>query len=72
MNDKERFLFLLKNREKYKVFIDNDDVYFVDKKDLELEEQDTEYEYDVFEFMEYGYYLLNEVFQAMGIDSELV
>lgn len=72
MNDKERFLFLLKNKEKYKVFIDNDDVYFVDKKDLELEEQDTEYEYDVFEFMEYGYYLLNEVFQAMGIDSELV
>ena len=72
MNDKERFLFLLKNKEKYKVFIDNDDVYFVDKKDLELEKQDTEYEYDVFEFMEYGYYLLNEVFQAMGIDSELV
>ena len=72
MNDKERFLFLLKNKEKYKVFIDNDDVYFVDKKDLELEEQDTEYEYDVFEFMEYGYYLLNEVFQAMGIDSKLV
>ena len=72
MNDKERFLFLLKNKEKYKVFIDNNDVYFVDKKDLELEEQDTEYEYDVFEFMEYGYYLLNEVFQAMGIDSELV
>ena len=72
MNDKERFLFLLKNKEKYKVFIDNDDVYFVDKKDLELEEQDTEYEYDVFEFMEYGYYLLNEVFQAMGIYSELV
>ena len=35
MNDKERFLFLLKNKEKYKVFIDNDDVYFVDKKDLE-------------------------------------
>lgn len=72
MNDKERFLFLLKNKEKYKVFIDNDDVYFVDKKDLELEEQDIEYEYDVFEFMEYGYHLLNEVFQAMGIDSELV
>ena len=44
----------------------------INKKDLELEEQDTEYEYDVFEFMEYGYYLLNEVFQAMGIDSELV
>ncbi len=72
MNDKERFLFLLKNKEKYKVFIDNDDVYFVDKKDLELEKQDIEYEYDVFEFMEYGYHLLNEVFQAMGIDSELV
>lgn len=72
MNDKERFLFLLKNKEKYKVFIDNDDVYFVDKKDLELEEQDTVYEYDVFEFLEYGYHLLNEVFQAMGIDSELV
>lgn len=72
MNDKERFLFLLKNKEKYKVFIDNDNVCFIDKKDLELEEQDTKYKYDVFEFMEYGYRLLNEVFQAMGIDSELV
>lgn len=72
MNDKERFLFLLKNKEKYKVFIDNDDVYFIDKKDLELEKKDPEYDYNFFDFKEYGYHLLNEIFQAMGIDSELI
>lgn len=69
MNDKELFKMLLENKEKYKVDIDNDYVSFALKEDIEKAEED---EYEEHRFQEYGYYLLNEIFQALGIDSDLV
>ena len=72
MNDKELFKMLLENKEKYKVDIDNDYVSFALKEDLEKAEKDYDYEYKEYKFQEYGYELLNEVFQTLGIDSDLV
>lgn len=72
MNDKELFKMLLENKEKYKVDIDNDYVSFALKEDLEKAEKDYDYEYKEYKFQEYGYELLNEIFQTLGIDSDLV
>ncbi len=72
MNDKELFMELLENKEKYKVDIDNDYVSFALKEDLQKAEEDYDYEYEDYRFKNYGYELLNEVFQALGIDSDLV
>ena len=68
MTDKEKFLELLNNKEKYKCFIDNDDVYFIKKGDLNKRNSENY----CLSFNCWGYELLNEVFQALGIDSELV
>lgn len=32
MDDNEKFLELLRNKDKYKCFVDNDDVYFIKKR----------------------------------------
>ena len=72
MSDKELFMELLENKEKYKVDIDNDYVSFALKEDLQKAEEDDDYEYEDYRFENYGYELLNEVFQALGIDSDLV
>lgn len=72
MGDKELFKMLLENKEKYKVDIDNDYVSFALKEDLEKQEIDANYEVKIYEFQNYGYELLNEVFQVLGIDSSLV
>lgn len=72
MNDKELFKMLLENKEKYKVDIDNDYVSFTSKEELERQEQDDDFEPKIYSFEEYGYHLLNEVFQALGIDSDEV
>ena len=72
MNDKELFKMLLENKEKYKVDIDNDYVSFALKEDLKKAEEDYDYKYEDYRFEKYGYELLNEVFQALGIDSDLV
>lgn len=72
MSDKELFMKLLKNKEKYKVEIDNDCVSFALKEDLQKAEEDYDYEYEDYRFGNYGYELLNEVFQTLGIDSDLV
>lgn len=72
MSDKELFMKLLENKEKYKVEIDNDCVSFALKEDLQKAEEDYDYEYEYYEFGNYGYELLNEVFQTLGIDSDLV
>lgn len=72
MNDKELFKMLLENKEKYKVDIDNDYVSFTSKEELERQEQDDDFEPKTYSFEEYGYHLLNEVFQALGIDSDEV
>lgn len=66
MNDKNLFLELLKNKNLYKVYIDNDCVDIIKKEDINKEEP------DIISFNEYGYNLLNEIFQALDIDSELV
>ena len=72
MSDKELFMKLLENKEKYKVYVDNDYVSFALKEDLQKAEEDYNYEYEDYRFKNYGYELLNEVFQALGIDSDLV
>ena len=40
MDDKDMFLMLLKNKNLYKVFVDNDSVFFMNKKELEKYEND--------------------------------
>lgn len=67
LDDKQLFLALLKNKEKYKILVDNDCVTVCKKEDWE---QDIDV--DFVDFNEYGYYLLNEIFLALGLDSEFV
>lgn len=67
IGDNEKFLELLRNKDKYKCFVDNDDVYFI-KKDINKDDLEN---YCI-SFNNFGYELLNEIFQALGIDSELV
>ena len=68
MGDNEKFLELLRNKDKYKCFVDNDDVYFIKKGDINKDDLEN---YCI-SFNNFGYELLNEIFQALGIDSELV
>lgn len=68
MDDNEKFLELLRNKDKYKCFVDNDDVYFIKKEDINKDDSEN---YCI-SFNNFGYELLNEIFQALGIDSELV
>ncbi len=68
MDDNEKFLELLRNKDKYKCFVDNDDVYFIKKEDINKDDLEN---YCI-SFNNFGYELLNEIFQALGIDSELV
>lgn len=67
MDDNEKFLELLRNKDKYKCFVDNDDVYFIKKEDINKDDLEN---YCI-SFNNFGYELLNEIFQALGIDSEL-
>ena len=67
LNDKQLFLALLKNKNKYKILIDNDCVTVCKKEDWE---QDIDV--DFVDFNEYGYHLLDEIFSALGLDSEFV
>ena len=68
MGDNEKFLELLRNKDKYKCFVDNDDVYFIKKEDINKDDLENH----CISFNNFGYELLNEIFQALGIDSELV
>ena len=68
MDDNEKFLELLRNKDKYKCFVDNDDVYFIKKEDINKDDLEN---YCI-SFNNFGYELLNEIFQALGIDSELI
>ena len=68
MGDNEKFLELLRNKDKYKCFVDNDDVYSIKKEDINKDDLEN---YCI-SFNNFGYELLNEIFQALGIDSELV
>lgn len=72
MEDKELFLELLKNKDKYIVLIDNDDVSFTTKDNYKKYNENIDEEWEGYSFNNFGYELLNEVFQALGIDSELV
>jgi len=67
LDDKQLFLTLLKNKDKYKILIDNDCVTVCKKEDWEQDICG-----DSVDFNEYGYYLLNEIFSALGFDSEFV
>lgn len=67
LDDKQLFLTLLKNKNKYKILIDNDCVTVCKKEDWE-----QNIDVDFVDFNEYGYYLLNEIFSVLGLDSELV
>lgn len=68
MGNNEKFLELLRNKDKYKCFVDNADVYFIKKEDINKDDLEN---YCI-SFNNFGYELLNEIFQALGIDSELV
>lgn len=68
MDDNEKFLELLRNKDKYKYFVDNDNVYFIKKEDINKDDLENYW----ISFNNFGYELLNEIFQALGIDSELV
>lgn len=70
ITDKEKFKLLLNNKKEYKCFIDNDSVWFCKKSDIKKYD-DWNPPPDI-EFNQFGYELLNEVFQTLGIDSELV
>lgn len=72
MEDKELFLELLKNKDKYIVSIDNDNVSFTTKENYKKYNENIDEEWKEYSFNNFGYELLNEVFQALGIDSELV
>lgn len=72
MDDKDMFLMLLKNKDLYKVFVDNDSVFFMNKNELKKYEKDYDVQPKCYDFNEFGYELLNEIFQALDIDSELV
>lgn len=72
MNDKELFLKILSDKEKYKIEIDNDNVCVYEKENLEEYEKNENVYLKIYEFNKFGYCLLNEVFQALEIDSDLV
>lgn len=72
MEDKELFLELLKNKDKYIVLIDNDNVSFTTKENYKKYNENIDEEWEEYSFNNFGYELLNEVFQVLGIDSELV
>lgn len=67
LNDKQLLLELLKDKDKYKILIDNDCVTVCEKENWE-----QNIEPSFVDFKEYGYYLLNEIFLALGLDSEFV
>lgn len=67
LDDKQLFLALLKNKDKYKILIDNDCVTVCKKEDWEQDMYT-----DSVDFNEYGHYLLNEIFLALGFDSKFV
>lgn len=71
ITDKEKFKLLLENKEEYKCFVDNDSVWFCKKEDIEKYSDYNNPPPDI-EFSSFGYELLNEVFNALGIESELV
>jgi hypothetical protein len=61
--DKKMFEELLKDKGvKYRIVIDNDSVYVLDKTD---EDADTVHNFD-----EFGDYLLKQVFEHLGLDAE--
>ena len=72
MEDKELFLELLKNKDLYIVLIYNENVPFKKKENYKKYNENIDEEWEEYSFNNFGYELLNEVFQALGIDSELV
>ena len=64
--DKKMLETLLKDKGKqYRVVIDNDSVWVEDKsKDEEIEDV------TVHKFTEFGYYLLQQVFEHLGLDTD--
>ena len=56
---------LLDKGEKYRVVIDNDSVWVEDKT---LDEEI--YDVLVHNFTEFGYYLLKQVFEQLGLDAD--
>jgi membrane-bound lytic murein transglycosylase MltF len=60
-NDKKLMELLMQNKGKYRVYVENDSVSVFDEKE-EL----------IGDFSEFGYELLNHVFQYLEIDSGIV
>ena len=64
--DKQMLEMLLQDKgERYRVVIDNDSVWVVDKTKDEEKEDVT-----VHNFTEFGYYLLKQVFEHLGLDAD--
>jgi hypothetical protein len=65
MNEKDKKMFeeLIKDKGvKYRIVIDNDSVWVENKTD---EDADTVHNFD-----EFGYYLLKQVFEQLGLDAD--
>lgn len=74
MEDKDAFNYMLEKKELIQklgivIRIDNDDVTLCW---IEDEDDDNNDEILTFSFSTFGYYLLNDIFNALGFDSDLV
>ena len=71
MNDQERYRFLLKEKDnpnfpEYKIEIDNDAVFISFKEEEDKEDPISP------SFNEHGYYALNEILNALGLNADFV
>ena len=72
MKDEELFLQLLEGKDKYKVYIESDNVEFFSKEDLKKEQEKEDYVAKPYCFDNFSHYLLKRVFNALKIDSEII
>jgi hypothetical protein len=68
MNGKNKELMdlIMSDKNRYKIVVDNDSVW-VEDTTKDAEREDT----SIGHFTEFGYYLLVEVFQYLGLNAEL-
>lgn len=74
INDEDKDLFekIFKNKDKYKILVDNDCVSVIDKEELRKFDNDEIDDYDSESFYCFGYELLAELFSYLDIDADYV
>lgn len=63
-HDKELLDKIMNNKERYLIEVDNDCVIVIDKNNTDEDECET--------FNEYGYHLLKDIFNYLGIEADYV